>query len=312
MSWLSSLFSSNDHTADVNAANAARDRAAAVARQQQADQATEDARLAEVRRIQAGQTASSGARSFFGERGLNPDLYQSDIDQMINSTLSTVNPNDPSPGQYLQNIGQLIYENKRNAGRDTAVRGVNQAFTPGFERSRIADTADDPFIAEAQAGQRGKAEDYINNLFKRGVITATGKTGAENKLAEQDPRVRTQLDELGQNVISSGRQSLTDVANRARGDASMLDLGGTFDPSKYTTEADTNYNDFLAKFGDRFKSSVPDNLYDTAGLSTAAGVSQGAQNTAFDPNALAGLLSTEQKPKEEDPTNPTKKPRSLF
>lgn len=312
MSWLSSLFSSNDHTADVNAANAARQAQEEQARRQADDERRRQEEDFARRRTEAGDTGRQSAMRYFTDRGIDPSGYGGDIEAEIQRALSSVASNDPAPGAYLQDIGKTVYGNKLNASREQALRGVNQTFTPGFERSRFSDTYDDPFIDTALKGQQEKADSYITNLLKRGVVTDTGAAGARTSLAGQDSRVRDQLDELGQNVLSTGRQGLTDVANRARGAASTLDLGGSFDPSKYAAEADQYYNDFAGKFGDKFKALVPNELYDTSGLASAAGISQGGQNTQFDPQALAGLASHDQAPAEEDPTNPTKKKRTLF
>lgn len=315
MSWLSELFGGGGDGGAAAAAEQERIRAAqaAAATTEQARQKAVDDFAAQQARTAATGNARTEGFQYFMDRGLNPDTYANDIDSLIAQRLGSAGPNDPAPGQYLTDIGQSVWNNKQNASRESAIRGVNQNFAPDFERQRFGDTFDDPYIAEAAKGQRDTADSYITNLLKRGVVTQTGATGATEALNKQDPRVRDQLDQLGQGVLASGRQSLADVGNRARTAASTLDLGSTpFDINRYTGEADAAYNDFTSKFGDKFKSLIPDNLYDTSGLASAAGIAQGQQNTAFDPNALAGFMSQDQQPTEEDPTNPLKKKKSLF
>lgn len=266
-----------------------------------AAQAKQDAINAQMRQTAVG-TADQQAQGYFKDRGFDPSQYEPDIQSRIQDLLSTVNPADPAPGQYLRDIGQYVYNQKQDAGRENATRSLGSTFTPDFERGKVSDTFDDPYINQADTAARGTADQYVQNLLKRGVITNTGAAGAEANLDAQGGRVRSQLNDIGQGLISSGRQSLTDVGNRAKNTAGTLNLGQSFDPNQYGSELDKTFQDFSSKFGDQFSGSVPSGLYDTSGLSSAAGVAQGAQNTAFDPQALAGVISKDQQPQVDDPT----------
>lgn len=275
----------------------------------EAAKAQQDAVNAQMR-VTASGTADQQAQQYFKDRNLDPSQYEPDIQARIQDLLSTVNPSDPAPGQYLRDIGSYVATQKTNAGRDAATRTADQQFAPGFERSRIGDTVDDPFIQQADTAARGTADQYLQNLLKRGVITNTGFTGGEASLDQQGGRVRTQLNDIGSGLIDTGRQALSGVASQAKNTAGTLDLGQTYDPNQYGSQLDQTYNDFMGKFGDQFNAAVPKGLYDTSDLSSIAGAAQGGQNTAFDPQALAGVISRDQQPNPDDPTKT--KPGTLF
>lgn len=288
MSWLSEWLNPPNPQDAVNA-KAAADEKARVAAQAQTDKDKADAAAADqLFRTNASGAAKNSANSYFSNLGLDPSQYSGDIDTKIQEILSLSAPGDKDLGSHLSGLGESIYNTRQNAVQQQALRGVNSTFAPDFERSRISDTSDQPLLNDINTEQRGKADSYINNLFKRGVINQTGVQGAESNLDTQGAKVRTTLDDLGRGVINSGRQSLTDIANRGRANASTLQLGQTFDPSTYGAQADATTNDWLSKLGDNIRSRIPSSLYDTSNLASVAGGAQGAQNLAFDPSALAG------------------------
>lgn len=258
----------------------------ALAAQQQA-KADADAKDAALRTTATGN-ARTDALKYFQDRGIDPTAYGGDIDRKIAEALSTAPAGDANVPAYLTGIGQSVYTNAQDAARAKAGRDVSSVFGPEFDRSRIADTAGSDVTGDIFGKQRTTADDYINNLFKRGVITPTGVAGAEKGLDEQGARVRTQLEGLRTDALSKGRQSLTDIANRGKEAASTLQLGSNFNPSTYGTEADAATSSFLGSLGDTLRSKVSGNLFDTSGLASLAGAAQGAQNTKFDPKALAG------------------------
>lgn len=279
------------------------------AAQQKAEQdKTNAASELDTLRTNATGAAHTDANKYFSDRGLDPTQYGGAIDNRINEILATTAKDDPNIGSYLTGLGADVYGRQTDAVRGKSLHDVNQLFQPEFERSRIADTADDSYINDIVGAQRGKADDYITNLLNRHVITAPGAEGARHNLDEQGARVRTQLNDLGSQTLASGRQGLTDIANRGRQAASTLDLGSVFDPSKFGQEADQSSASFLSGLGDTLKSAVPGNLFDTSGLAASAGVAQGAQNTNFDPRALAGLNIHDD---TQAPIDPNKK-RGIF
>lgn len=288
MSDLTEWLHGSDPNAALNAQKAADAKAQAAAEAKAAqDKAAADA-ANQLYRTNASGAARNSANQYFSNLGLNPADYSGDIDTKINEILGLSAPDDKDLGSHLSGLGESIYNSRQNAARTQALRGVDSTFAPDFERSRISDSADDPFLADINNEQRGKADTYIQNLFKRGVINQTGVQGAESNLDQQGAKVRTTLDDLGRGVLNSGRDQLSSIANRGRANASSLRLGQSFDPNTYKNEADTANTDFWSKFGDNLRSRIPSNLYDTSNLASIAGGAQGAQNLKFDPSALAG------------------------
>lgn len=261
-----------------------------------ADKKAQEDQLAALRTSSA-DTARSGAQSYLQQRGVDPTGYASALDQLIQSTLSGISPSDPNPGGSFANFGQTAYNELTQQERDKALRDVNSTFTPDYATTRLPFTLDDPYLSSIEQTQRQSADDIIKNMLARGVITTAGQTAATGELNKQEPGVRTKLQDIGTGVITSGQQKLIDEANQARQAASTLDLGTTFNPGTYTSEADRIYNEFVNSLGDQIKAAVPGDLFSTAGLAAIAGAGQGAQNLKFDPKAAAGIFEDNSKPK---------------
>jgi hypothetical protein len=169
---------------------------------------------------------------------------------------------------------------------------------------------DDELASAIYGEQRGKADDYISRLLKRGVITDTGAAAASKNLDDQGARVRTQLHDLGAGLLEAERGKLTGIADKGREAASTVDVGQAFDPNAYTGMFQSELGDFNSKFGDAFRAGVPGDLFDVGSLSSIAGGAQGAGNKAFDPNAVtAGVLGAPgtETSSDEDPLAPQKK-----
>lgn len=260
-----------------------------------------------AKRQHAAEAAKSSAYEYLAGLGLNPNDYDADLNNKLNEAFSYTADDDPNIGQYINNLGEQVYGQRQDATRNKATRDINTTFAPDFETSRIGDTADDAILSGIQGEQRSKADDYVNNLVKRGVITSSGQAAANKNLDDQGARVRTILDELGRSSLESGRSRLTDIANRGRQAASNLTPGNTFDPNSYVGQANQAFDEFTAGLGDSIRSKVPGDLYDTSSLASIAGSAQGAGNLKFDPSALAGVI----KPEGEDVV-PTKKKTVAF
>lgn len=314
MGFFSDLFGENDSAREAALINA-QTKQWELSQQQQAqakadaDAAAEAARLAGVR-TSATEQARQSAQRYFSNMGVDPARYSGDIESQLQDLLGTVNPNDPTPGLYLKNLGEQTFSNLQNAAKERAGRDVNLAFAPDYENQRITNTLDDPILSDINAAQRGDADKYIQNLLSRHVITEPGAAGARAKLDEQAPAVQSQLENIGSDVLAEGRGKLSDILGRARGAAGNIVLGQDYSTAPYQSELDQAYNDFVSGLGTNIKGqlgSAP--LYDTSGLAAAAGAASGAQNTRFDPNALAGIYD-ENAP--EAPLGTTPRKRSVF
>src|SRR6476619_5405193 len=133
MSWLSDLFSSPPPASPADRGPSAEEQAAAQAR---AD--AEALRQSNItKRGQAVTASRQAADDYFRQMGLDPNMFAHDEDTRINQALSYTADDDPNIGQYLDNLGQTIYDNRTTANRQNAARQVDLAFAPDFETSRI-------------------------------------------------------------------------------------------------------------------------------------------------------------------------------
>jgi hypothetical protein len=312
MSWASEFFGGGGGpepgaptAADWARAEQMRQEQIAAAQAQRAEQ--ERARFSG-----AQDTARSSARDYFTQRGLNPDDYSAAIDRRLAELSDTINPSDEHPGSYLTGLGSDVYGAQTDIARQRAMQGLEGIFSPDYGYSRIGSGTDDPFLAQINSAERSRADTFLENLLKRGVINQTGFEAGRSNLDLQGSRARSLLDTLGGDVLEEGRAGLESIANRGRQAASNVQLGQSFDPSKYGTEANTAFDEFLSKLPDRLRASAPTNLYDTSGLASIAGAAQGAGNFAFDPNALAGIMQSDEeerrKRQQEESSGRTSRP----
>lgn len=251
--------------------------------------AAETKRLSGLR-SQAISGARSSANSYFTGRGLVGKDYTSFIEDLINQVASSIASNDSNPGSYFSNIGERAYGSAESAGRNAATRDIDRLLPSDFESRRISDTADDPILAAIDAEQRSTADQYVQNLLSRGVITNSGYTAAESALNTQENSVKAKLAELGAGALETGRGDLRTIANTGRTAASTLNLGTNFNASNYASDVDKKFTDFMANLGQTIRGKVSGNLFDTSGLPVIAGAAQGAGNYAYDPKAVAGLI----------------------
>lgn len=277
------------------------DRADQAAKQAKQDAADKSAQLLGLRNT-AQSSGRQSATDFLTAEGVDPSQHTGDIDSTINSILGGIPQDDPNPGSFFTDVGKTVEGNIQNAQRNKASRGLDAIFSPNFETQRLPFTVDDPYIAGIDAEQRSSADDVIKRMLDRGVITPTGYSAAQADLGKQDAGVQSRLNEIGTNLIGSGQQSLRDEANKARTAASTLNIDQPFNPGDFSSEVDRMTSEFLGNLGTNIRSRIPGNLFNTTGLGALAGAAQGAQNTPFDPAALAGVDDT-NKPKPADTTS---------
>jgi hypothetical protein len=170
------------------------------------------------------------------------------------------------------------------ATRTAALGTVGSAFGPEFERGLVPDTLTDPYETAAFNKQRGTADEYLDRLLKRGVVSPTGAAAARSSLDEQNARVRTQLQGIADSILGSERSKLSDISGRAKERASSLGVGEGFDINPYVTARDTEIGSFGSQLPDLFNSSISGNLFDTSGLGAIAGGAQFAGNTKYNPD----------------------------
>jgi hypothetical protein len=187
------------------------------------------------------------------------------------------------------------------ATRQAAMNTINASFAPGFESLYLPTNVTDPYETEAYTAQRGGAEEKLNNLLKRKVITDTGYQAGIKNLDEQAPRVRTQLQDLADTLLNAERDKLSGIAGSARQRASSLGVGEAFDFNPYAKQAQDEFGAFSSGLADRFKGSIPGDLFDTSSLGAIAGGAGGGAGSGvgYNPDLLAGI--GEPKTDDTDP-----------
>ena len=253
-------------------------------------------------------TARSGATGtvddYFTQHGVDPTQYAGSIESQLNNILTGISPSDENPGSSFTGAGQSIWDALTTAGQTKAMNTVNQNFAPNFESTKVPFTLDDPYIAGIAGDQYNDADKIIQNMLARGVLTSGGAASAEADLANQKPGVTAKLTDIGSGLISKEQSDLSGIGNKARQAAGNIQLGQTFDPSTYSTQADQSFNDFIGSLGDQIRAQVPGKLFNTAGLAAIGGAGQGAGNTAFNPNIAAGTPDDTTDNSVAKPSNP--------
>lgn len=285
-----------------NSAEVARiETAAATAAREEQRLAEEKAKQEFENRLSGAYTSGiSGARDYFAQEGLNPDDYLSQITSGAQSTRNSVPLLDGSPGTYFDNLGATIFDRLQTAEQNKLGRTFDNFASDGFATKRIENTVDDPFLNTILTEKQTEADDYIKRLLDRGVITNTGYSSANKNIQDQSVIANSTLQQLGLSELERGRGGLRDIASQGRQSASNARLGSNFNPYDYEEQINTSQNDFFNNLGANLRALTPNNLFNTDGLAGIAGAAQGAQNKAFDPNAIAGFGQDEE---EEDTQN---------
>lgn len=268
-------------------------------------QAAREARMAEAKAAREAERAfrqnlsgsfTSGledAKRYFTSQGVDLTDYLDDISAKAWSTRRSVPWLDADPRGYFEGMGEQLYGELENSERSRYNRTLQDLFGQNFAGTAIADTADDPILDAILGEGRSTAEQYVNNLLSRGVITDAGAKGAFKNLDTQMGSARGTLNDIGMGILSSGRGDLDRIVNEAMQGASSVRLGQKFDPYSYKNRANDFITSFMQSLGQKVRDKAPADLFDTSGLAGAAGVAQGAQNTPFDPAALAGIFEEE-------------------
>ena len=278
-------------------------RQAAAEKVRQEEKAAAEAKAEKLRvaRGAAGVTGRNNANAFFSGKGLDPGQYAGDIDSVINNIMSGIAEDDPNPGSYFTNAGSTAYDTAQTNLRNKSTRDIDKMFAPNFETTRLPWTMDDPYLAAIEAEEMQEADTYIQNLLNRGVITNAGYASAKKNIEGQAPGARSRLNEIGTTTLAEGQGKLKGIANKGRQTASTLDLGTAFDANTFGNEADAAFDDFVKNLSSTLRGKAPQDLFSTAGLGAIAGAGQGAQNTQFDPNAMAGVMEDDDDQKDTNP-----------
>ena len=184
------------------------------------------AKLADLRTSSAGAARNQTA-DFLQQQGLDPTKYSGDIDSQIQRILTGINPADTNPGSSFLNADQTIYNNLTKNYQNKNQSAIDALYSPNFETTKLPTSIDQPYVDNIYADQRGQADNIIQNMLKRGVLTSAGVSGAESDLDRQAPGIKTQLQQLADSVIAGGQSKLKGIADTAKNQCRHLETWST-------------------------------------------------------------------------------------
>jgi len=275
----------SDKVAQIEA-DRAREAAAELARTRAADEARFNTNL-----NSAYTSAIGDAESYFTSMGLDPAQYGDAISRGATQRRGTVPQLDSAPGSYFAGLGQSVFNSEQDSLRNRSTRAVNSFSQDGFDRNRIADTADDPFIASLLEEQFLDSQRRLEGQVARGTLTNFGLQQSMRDLQRQRSGANNNLSALSGAILETGRGNLRNIASSGRTAASGLNLGQSFDPFSFEREINDSTSSFMTGLNDRIRGAAPIDLFDLGAAFQFGGQRQGAQSTGFDPDASAGILS---------------------
>lgn len=224
--------------------------------------------------------ALSNAQNQFNQRGFDQQILDA-LNPRLTSELdrvrSTIPNRDPSPGNYFSNT---IADTVMDDYRDQQVRSHNQAIDrfadTGFADNLWANTADDAILNSIISENYTPAAQQINNAFRRGSLNQQGFDTAMRDLDSQRTAATSNLQNVGQGVLSGFRTDLQDIGSQARTSANNFQLGDTFNPNTYQTQIDNMFADQQGRLEGSVRQAVGnDPLFDINSIIQGAGARQG-------------------------------------
>jgi hypothetical protein len=190
-----------------------------------ADTEKVDARNKFTTGLSAAEAAGrTGADTYLSSRGMPSDAGT--ISRIVESIRKQIPDLDPNPEKYFTDEAYGTGLNTIAQGtRDRLGNQVQSQFAPGFERTLVSDTADDPFIESILGEQRAGAQQVLDFNKKRGLLNDTGYGAAQNAINTQGSAARSTLGQIGESILGKYRQNLSDIRGEAGTAASGYQFG---------------------------------------------------------------------------------------
>lgn len=206
------------------------------------------------------------------------NLYRRDIDRQK----SMIAPDNTSPtGSYNT---QTAFDDAIAAAlggyRADTRRGVYGAAGDGFEYGLFGNNADDAILSEILGERRADALSTIDAAKARGQLNDAGYTRALGTLSDQGDAAMSQLQRLGEGVLSGYRQNLTGMRDSAVDRIGRM----TFSDPRFNMDAfNTRLNDAVGGMrnnmrGDIFSAIGNQSFFDPSSAIGGAGAIQGYYN----------------------------------
>ena len=232
------------------------------------------------------------ATQYLQERGLPVD--EGTVNSIMSSIRNSIPDLDPNPNKYFtrEAIGREL-DTVAQGTRDRLGNQINQTFAPGFERTLIADTADDPILESILGEQRGTASKIVDFNKARGLLNDTGYQQALNTLNTQGNTARSTLTGIGDSVLGKFRQNVSDIRGEAGQAASAYNYGGVApDIGSYYSRAQSKAGTDLAGIEGSIRSALgTTNLFDAPVALQAGGTLQGPINLTTRPAGVIGPVA---------------------
>lgn len=267
-----------------------------------------EAQFAE-RLSQAYDTAINSAKNYFTQMGLDPSQYMEQIISEANNKKGLVPSLDASPSTYFNNLGESVFNSAQSGERAKALREIEKFAGTGFEKSMLADTADDNSVQALLEDMYGDASTKLDAQKSRGILTDAGFAKAMQELGKQKTRAKLDLDVLGGSILAEGRNKLNTTAADAKSRANALMLGSSFDPFATQKALSDEATAFLQSLNSRLEAEAPEDLFDILKAQTAGGIAQGALNNPYDKNASQGIFDIFA---QEEEARKKKKDETIF
>jgi hypothetical protein len=220
-------------------------------------------------------------REIAASRGQNPDEFAGVIESIVRDARARVPELDSNPYAYFtSDIFDTGFAKEEQNRVRAATDKVNKTFTPGFERSLVADTSDDAILDAILGEQRGTAQKQLEYNQKRGVINDIGFNTGMDRFKGQEAAGRSSLGSIGDAVLGKIRGGISDIRGEAGTAASQSGFAGAnFDPSSYWNRANTYAAEQMGDLEGKVRASVGStNFFDIPAILAAAGTAQGPIN----------------------------------
>lgn len=256
----------------------------------------------------AQSSAFERARGTVEDRGLDFSLYEDPIQSELSRiaggvsrpVLGTPGYTNPTPF-FSDDIADIVLDRSRDLQRrqyENQIRG----FAPeGFALDLIPDTADDPILQSILTPQFEEANTRLQSAFNLGNLSRSGLDTARRNLEEQRTSALSNLNQVGGDVLSQGRQSLRDIRGRGLETAGAFELGQQFNPGTYQERINTQLGDFTSNLEGSIRNAIgSEPLFDVNRI--LASTRQSAFNPARDtgaPGLLQALTERDRKREEQ-------------
>lgn len=276
---LNAEIAQNQTTAANNAAAA---QAAAQA------QATANENTFQGNRQQAYNDALQSVMQTFQGQGVDPTNYMGYITPQLQSAYNSIPDLAANPSSYFPtSLGQQIMNEATGDRRTNLMNTLNATFTPTYSSSMIPTNTMDQSVQSILSNQFDPLAAQLTNAMNRGTLNPIGYQAALDKMNQDKASAQSQLQTLGQNIITGDRSDLDTLAGNARSDIANMTLGQNIDPSQYFTQGAQKAASDISGFPGALQSASGNVTFaDITDLLNAGGSVQGATNpTAANPMA---------------------------